>query len=341
MRPMEFRLYSWLIKRSQEARFNLASSGLTEPDLPKMGIDTSYEHFASIHVNHEQMMKEPIAELYGVDTENIVLTSGASEAIFITFAAFGGGKTALVPLPNYEPIFVVPRSLGMRVGHSLGAPPRPDLMYALTDPNNPTGLCLDGDEEEMLIEAAGKGATVFVNETYKEFTFQRRPRSLFQKDENLIVCSSMTKFFGLGWLRIGWLIADRKKAGKMTQVMRLLSGHNSEYSLYIARQVLAKRGEFVKRARETYVDNLALVKQFAKMADGVRVKLPDAAPFCLVQYKGRESSIRLASELLRRKGVLVSPGDYFGAPRSFRMCFTLDGPLLARGLGQVSDFMAK
>jgi aspartate/methionine/tyrosine aminotransferase len=338
---MEFRLYSWLIKNAQGAKFNLASSGLTEPDLLKMGIDMSYDHFARAHVSHEALMKEAIAELYGVEAENVVLTSGASEAIFIAFAAFGGGKTALVPLPNYEPLFVVPKSLGMRVDHSITVPPHSDLMYALTNPNNPTGLCLDGDEQDLLIDAARKGATVFVNEMYKEFTFQRRPRSLFQEEQDLVVCSSMTKFFGLGWLRVGWLMADRKKARKMTQVMRLLSGHNSEYSLYVARQVLAKRVEFVKRARRIYDDNLELVRTFAKTVDGVTVRLPDAAPFCLLRYEGKQSSIRLASELLKRKRVLVSPGDYFGAPQSFRMCFTLDGPLLARGLDEVSDFMAK
>ncbi len=338
---MEFRLYNWLIKRARGARYNLASSGLTEPDLPKMGIDTSYEHFASARVNHEVAMKEAIAELYRVDTENIVLTSGASEAIFIAFAAFGGGKTALVPLPNYEPIFVVPKSLGMRVSHSLAALPGPSSMYALTNPNNPTGLCLDSEGEEMLTNAARKGSMVFVNETYKEFMFQSRPSSLFQKDEDLVVCSSMTKFFGLGWLRVGWLMADRKKVRKMAEVMRLMSGHNSEYSLFVARQVLARRGEFVKRARKIYDDNFALVKRFARTADGLVVKLPDAAPFCLVRYGGRRSSIRLASDLLRSKGVLVSPGDYFGAPQSFRLCFTQDGPLLARGLNQVCDFMGK
>jgi len=330
-----------LIKHAQGAKFNLASSGLTEPDLPKMGIDTSYEHFARAHVSHEALMKEAISELYGVDDENIVLTSGASEAIFIAFAAFGSGKTALVPLPNYEPIFVVPESLGMRVGHSIAVKPRSDLMYALTNPNNPTGRCLDGDEQDLLIDAAREGATVFVNETYKEFMFQGRPHSLFQEEQDIIVCSSMTKFFGLGWLRVGWLMADRKKARKMTQVMRLLSGHNSEYSLYIARQVLAKRVEFVKRARRIYDGNLEVVRAFANTVDGVTLRLPDAAPFCLVRYEGKRSSIRLASELLRRKGVLVSPGDYFGAPQSFRMCFTLDGPMLALGLDQVSDFLTK
>lgn len=340
MQPSEFRLVSWLLGRSREARFNLASSGLTEPDIPNMGIDTSYEHFAHAQVDHEALMKEKIAELYRVDPENIVLTSGASEAIFIAFAAFGQGKTALVPLPNYEPIFLVPKALRMKVSHSLAAPPGRNSMYGLTDPNNPRGLRLDDDGEEMLIDAAKKGATVFVNETYKEFAFRSRPDSLFQKEDGLITCTSMTKFYGLSWLRVGWLVADRKKARRMYNTRQLMSAHNSEYSLWIAKQVLDRRREFVGRARKIYDGNLALVRKFAKSVSGLRVKLPDAAPFCLARYDGGQSSVSLADELFKKKGILVSPGDYFGAPRAFRLCFTIEGRLLERALGELSGFIA-
>ena len=47
----------------------------------------------------------------------------------------------------------------------------------------------------------------------------------------------------------------------------------------------------------------------------------------------------LARSLLEKTGVLVSPGDFFGAPRAFRLCFTSDSEeMLRSGLDELSTF---
>jgi aspartate/methionine/tyrosine aminotransferase len=43
--------------------------------------------------------------------------------------------------------------------------------------------------------------------------------------------------------------------------------------------------------------------------------------------------------LLARTGVLVSPGDYFGAPKAFRLCFTGDHAALGQGLVLLADYL--
>jgi aspartate/methionine/tyrosine aminotransferase len=65
-----------------------------------------------------------------------------------------------------------------------------------------------------------------------------------------------------------------------------------------------------------------------------------ATPFCLVHYKSGLDSVTLANALLKKKGVLVSPGDFFGAPRAFRLCFTSDEESgLRSGLDELADFL--
>jgi aspartate/methionine/tyrosine aminotransferase len=149
----------------------------------------------------------------------------------------------------------------------------------------------------------------------------------------------MTKFYGLGRLRVGWILADRQKAHKLWAAERLVSGHNPEYSLWIARQVLRRRELFVKRAQKIYEENLALMTKFVEEVGEVAETRLGGAPFCLVKYRRGPDSITFGRKLLRKTGVLVSPGDFFGAQKAFRLCFTCDKTVLEQGLGLLADYL--
>jgi aspartate/methionine/tyrosine aminotransferase len=306
-----------------------------------MGIDTSFAHFASEKDEHDKLFAEAVATLYKVEPDNVVLTTGASEAIFLAYSVLGTGGKAIVPLPNYEPMFAVPRSLGMEVRNSLASPAGiRGAVYGLTDPNNPTAKSLEPRLVERLHKESRKnGSSLFVNETYKEFTFPGKPTSLFQLYEDMVTCSTMTKFYGLGRLRVGWILAAKQKAHWLWNAERLVSGHDSEYSLWVARQVLRKRERFVERARKIYRENLALVAKFARETEEVAGTWLGGAPFCLVKYRKGPGSISFGRKLLQKTGVLVSPGDFFGAPKGFRLCFTCDKAVLKQGLELLADYL--
>jgi histidinol-phosphate aminotransferase len=333
------RLFSWILGLGPESKYNLTSSGLTEPNLSSMGIDTSFAKFAAEKDEHARLFAEAVAELYGAGPDNVVITIGASEAIFLVYSVLGAGR-ALVPLPNYEAMFTVPESLGMSVGHSLARLPKSrGVVYGLTDPNNPTGRSLDQGAVMELIESSRKGTTVFINETYKEFTFPNTPRTYFGHDGNVVTCNTMTKFYGLGRLRVGWILASKRMAQRLLKAKWLTSGHNSEYSLWIAAQVLRKRQEFVKRARRVYSENVELVREFIETTPSVSIRGLGPAPFCLVEYEKGPNSVSLGKKLLQNTGVLIAPGDFFGVRKSFRLCFTTDKKTLEAGLHRLSGFL--
>ena len=341
MRPVEFRLVEWIRGHAPEAKYNLTSSGLSEPDLQAMGVNTSFRDFASERDEHERLFVEEVAELYKVESENVVLTTGASQAIFFVYSVLGTGARAVVPLPNYEPMFTIPRSLGMTVRNSLASQANARrAVYGLTDPNNPTAQSVEPELVDRLHRASKKnGSILFLNETYKGFTFPNQPTSYFQLYDDAVTCSTMTKFYGLGRLRVGWILADRRKAHKLWEAERLVSGHNPEYSLWIARQVLKRRELFVGRARQIYEQNLALMAKFADEAGGAAGTRLGSAPFCLVKYMRGPDSISFGERLLQKTGVLVSPGDFFGASKAFRLCFTCEKTVLEQGLGLLADYL--
>jgi aspartate/methionine/tyrosine aminotransferase len=342
LRPARDELFDWILSLGPASKYNLTASGLSEPDLRAMGIDTSFDRFAAEKDEHERIFIEEVARLYRVEPENVTLTNGGSEAIFLAYSVLGTGGRAAVPLPNYPPMFTVPRSLGMKVQGSLTAKIwASGSMFGVTDPNNPTGRALDEGAVETLVDSAKKsGAAVYINETYREFTFPGSPRTRFGQTSNVVTSNTMTKFFGLGRLRVGWILADKMKARQLLYAKWAVSGHDSSYSLWISARVLRKRPRFVERARQIYSQNVKLVRKFLGETEGVSAEL-GAAPFCLVHYKGRSGSVAFAREVLDRTGVLIAPGDFFGAPRAFRLCFTTDEGTLRRGLAVLSEFLNK
>jgi aspartate/methionine/tyrosine aminotransferase len=330
-------LFDWVLSLGPTAKFNLSSSGLTEPELKGMGINTSFEDFAADKVDHERAFSEEVARLYHVEPGNVLATAGGSEAIFLAYSTFGAGGRAVVPLPNYPVMFTLPRALGMRVMSSATRASTRGFMLGLTDPNNPTGHPCEQGALDRLVSSCLRGrGTVYVNETYKEFSFTEKPGTCFGRT-GVVTSGTMTKFFGLGRLRVGWIMADEKKARQLLYAKWAVSGHDSEYSLWIAAQVLRKRKAFVERARRIYTTNSKLVRRFLDETAGVSADI-GVAPFCLVRYHKGPASLVLARNVLRKTGVLVSPGDFFGAPRSFRLCFTAGEEALRDGLSALSDF---
>ncbi len=338
MRPAVDRLFDWILSLGPTAEHNLTSSGLPEPDLSAMGINTSFEDFASEREGQERAFAEEVARLYKVEPSDVVITAGASEAIFLVYSVFGEGGRAVVPLPNYPPMYTVPTSLGMEVRSSLAPAKARRAIFGLTDPNNPTGHSLDRGAVDALIDSSkGSDETVFINETYREFAFPATAETHFGRAANVITANTMTKFYGLGRLRVGWVLADRRKARSLLYSKWAVSGHDSEYSLWIAAQVLRKRRDFVERARRVYTENVKLVLRFLSETKGVSAEL-GVAPFCLVHYANGPASVPLGRRLLKETGVLVAPGDFFGAPRAFRLCFTTDSSTLGRGLDALTGF---
>ena len=338
MRPVRDNLFEWIMTLGPTAKYNLTSSGMPEPELRAMGVDTSFEHFATGEDAYEKEFAEEVAKVYRVDPGDVVITAGGTEAIFLAYSVLGTGRV-VVPLPNYPAMFTVPRVLGMRVGNLSSRGRLEGAMLGLTDPNNPSGKVLDQASVDGLVQASKRGGgVVYINETYREFSFTSRPGTHFDGSSQVVTSGTMTKFFGLGRLRVGWLLANSRNRRRLVYAKWATSAHDSDYSLWIASQVLRNRGRFIERARRTCEGNARLVRRFMEETRGISSDL-GVAPFGLITYKNGPASIPLARRILEKTGVLVAPGDFFGAPFSFRLCFTADEATLKGGLGALSDFL--
>lgn len=174
-------------------------------------------------------LKEKLSEYTGLSVENITVGSGASEVLdSVCKAVLEPLDKVVMPVPGYtmhlflsmvrdaRPVYVETEGNGFRIrARDVLAASQDAKLVFLCSPNNPTGMLID--KEEVLAIVEGTDAVVVVDEAYYEFCGKTVADSV-QEYENLIVVRSMSKFFALAGLRVGYALACRDVARALEKV---------------------------------------------------------------------------------------------------------------------------
>ena len=175
-------------------------------------------------------LKEVLSDFYGVPAECFVLGNGAAELFYVLFHT-EHPKKVLLPIPSFSEYERAALAAGAEVVyHTL----KEDEDFALSvdsielegidcillgNPNNPTGNMLKSAELEKLIKKAElTGTIVAVDESFLDFREDEDEysvRALTEKYENLIILRSLTKFYALPGLRLGFAVTNPKRVKKM------------------------------------------------------------------------------------------------------------------------------
>lgn len=198
-------------------------------------------------VNHfEQISRYPdpsyrearkqIALSEGMDTEQVLVTNGGAEAIFLVAKMFEK-KRAVIVQPTFleyeraclhyhlsveDVFFSLDNEFELSMEAITIACKNRDVVF-LCRPNNPTGTVVAEKTIYRLMEEAKKSDTyVVVDEAFADFLPESVP-SLAQcltEYDNLIILRSMTKMFAVPGLRIGYILSnsDFIKKAKQWQI---------------------------------------------------------------------------------------------------------------------------
>ncbi len=260
-------------------------------------------------------------------------------------------------MPNYPPEYSVPRILGAHLqeikmtyeqrfrldADQIAASISKDTrLVVLTNSNNPTGLKIRAKDLEKIAQAAQAcGSLVFVDETFREFAEDPAPVARGLGD-HVISAGSMTKFYGLGDIRVGWLIAEKRLMDKIRALNRWVSIEVGRFSYMIGIQALEKKKLFDERTRNMTKENLSVGREFIrKNADSVEWIEPDGAPFGFPKIKIPMASGEFCSRLIDEFGILVSPGEFFEHPGHFRLCLTRTPEKTTLALDALSEALSK
>ncbi|HEV2386413.1 MAG TPA: pyridoxal phosphate-dependent aminotransferase [Candidatus Acidoferrales bacterium] len=294
---------------------------------------------------------ERIARFTGAATDCIVAAGGTSMGNHLAMAAtLDPGDEALVEQPTYEPLLATARYLGAEVRRferrredefrldprelERAMTPRTRLV-ALANLHNPTSAPAAEEDLRACGEIAREaGARVLVDEVYLEAMFERRPRAAFHLGPAFITTSSLTKAYGLGGLRCGWVLAEPEMARRMWRLRDLfdvIAAHPAERLGAIA---FDHRERIAARARALLAANRPLMERFLDAHPGLatcRGGRPEFGTVYCLRAPGGDGD-GFAAFLRERHQTAVVPGRFFEMPDCFRVGIGGGGENLAEGL---------
>jgi aspartate/methionine/tyrosine aminotransferase len=291
-----------------------------------------------------EALRVGIAAMHGVAPEDVLVTTGASEALHILFFhAAEPGANVVVSAPGFPPTWTIPQGLGLKVRsyrlrHENAF--RLDLdevkrlvddrtkLILVTSPHNPTGAVLDEGELQALGEiAAARGALLVADEVYHPIYLGTPLRTAAVRPDALIV-GDFSKALCLSGLRLGYII-DRDPARRERWLNTRMHFTITSPTLSEALGVIALRHRetILARAGERVAKNAAALGRWAERLGGLVGLVPPRGGTTSFPWIEFADDSRPFAEALAQEGVLVAPGDCFGVPRHFRV-----------GLGVAEDF---
>jgi aspartate/methionine/tyrosine aminotransferase len=291
-------------------------------------------------------LRAGIAAMHGVAPEDVIVTTGASEALHILyFNAAEPGANVVVSAPGFPPTWTIPQTLGLKVRsyrlrHENGF--RLDLdevrklvddktkLLLVTSPHNPTGQVHDEKELAALAEiAAARGALLVMDEVYHPVYLGTPHRTAAVRPDALIV-GDFSKALCLAGLRLGYLIdRDRGRRERWLNTRMHFTITSPTLSEVLGVVALRQRDAILARANERVAKNAAALGRWAERMKGLVGLVPPRGGTTTFPWIEFADDSRPFAEALAQEGVLVAPGDCFGVPRHFRV-----------GLGVVEDMEA-
>lgn len=290
------------------------------------------------------LLRREIAALYeGIDPGEVLVFSGAEEAIFaVANTALEPGDHAIVLSPAYQSLHEVARAAGAEVTlHELQASegwaidvdllrrqvtPRTRLIV-INVPHNPTGYLPDEATYRAVAGiAADAGATLLSDEVYRFLELDPADRLPAGADvgPHVVSLGVMSKSFALAGLRIGWLATrDRRlldAAARFKDYLTICASAPSEVLALIA---LRARDRVLARSRAIVVANMTLLDGFfERQADRFGWVRPRGGSIAFPELRGTTPIEQFTQDLLEAEGVLLAPGSIFGRPgNQFRLGF--------------------
>ncbi len=278
---------------------------------------------------------------YGVPKDNLLPAAGTSNALYLVCRALlEPGDEVVVENPCYQPLTVVPGSIGARIRRFERRPPDFDIdmdslkqmlnkktkLLIITNLHNPSGAKTDDNklrEISKLLPRYSPRAHILVDEVYHDFTIDSQAPA-FMLGPEFISIGSLTKVYGLGFLRCGWIFARDELISKIREIQLAVEGVGSRVLEAISIIVLENLEQYLRRSREIIAENKpVLFLEIDHLIESglIQGDLPENGCICFPQVTNLSDTDKLCENLREKHGVFVVPGKFFGAPRHIRIGF--------------------
>src|SRR6266496_2474162 len=309
-----------------------------------------------------ESLRQGVAGLYStLDAGDVRITSGASEALLLLIWILATpSMNIVIEEPCYGNVPGIAQSLGIEVRRlplSQEDGWKPDLeqlsrlidektsLVYLVHPHNPSGSVLRREEMEAIAVMTERAGAILVNdEVFRLITLDDESLpSVVDVVENAVSIGDMTKPWGLGGLRVGWIASRRHELLDLLSSARDYSTMCSsapgsflaELALHHSDQIIAPR---LAAARD---NRNRLTEAITRSHGALSWRSPEAGYTALVQMPAHISTTAFCRRLAQEQRILLLPGEVYGsAYESFvRIGFGCDPEIFQMGLTALLEAM--
>ncbi len=305
-------------------------------------------------------LREAIAAYYYrcykvmVDPDQIVVTSGSSPAIFMTFAALlDPGDEVIISDPHYAcyPNFIKfldGQPVTVPVYEENGFQYQTEAIKAkinnrtkailINSPSNPTGNLLDAARMDTI---AGLGPYVVSDEIYHGLIYEGKEHSILEFTDEAFVLNGFSKLFAMTGLRLGYLIAPKKYIRTIQKIHQNFFISANTVSQMAGIAALTSADKDVKRMKAIYDERRRfMIKRLRQIGLGITVE-PTGAFYVFANVKKFSTdSYKLAFDILEKAHVGVTPGIDFGKNGEGYLRFSYANSLenIAAGMDRLEEY---
>ena len=270
------------------------------PGLPE--VFSKYFHRLQHYPDIEnRSLLEALSRFHGLSAEHIVVGNGSTELIYWLPKVLGV-RSAVVVLPTFAEYRKAFELQGVRLHKLVTSPeaqfqPTVEQLEAVrretspeailfTHPGSPSGTALPADVRRWIIENSRRdGIFCLVDEVFVDFCEEESLKGFLNECPNLALIRSMTKFYGVPGLRLGYLLTSEELAARMkglmppwsvntlAQIAGVYCLEQEAYRAETLRLVEAERQRMIER-----LESLDGLDVFRGRANYLLARLPDGCP---------------------------------------------------------------
>lgn len=297
-------------------------------------------------------LRRKLAELHQVGSDNLVAANGSTELIYLLPRLLPGSR-GLIIAPAFSEYAEALKRADWQTEHLLLSPDDGfalsleklaerlaegfDLLF-LCNPANPTGTLLPvAMIDEIFRLCRGAGTFLVVDEAFMDFREGASAKGLISGNGGGIVLRSMTKFYAIPGLRLGYAIGH-------AEVIRCCGEHLEPWSVNTPAQIAGIASldradyreatvRYVSAERETLARGLAALPGLSPF--------PSAANYLLVEMRNGWSAAELRSRLLEQRILIRDCANFLGLDERFFRVAVRSGEENRRLLTALAEVLAK
>lgn len=353
----EFLMEDWLEGHRFTAKYNAGESGHQAQTLASLlsGLQPDFDFDLNRALAHVSLNDAPnmgtdelraeVARLHpGATPENVLITTGTSEALLLLLRQLRPRRVALI-VPAFQLLSEIPRSLGAEIlrlplrWSANGVPhapieawaalilqSKPDV-FIFNHPHNPSGLVFSDEERALLLDACDKvNCTVVGDEHYRFLSQDNRAATdvdevarakmgptLWSSSQRRIVTGSFIKCAGTPGLRIGWCVGQPELLAQMQSEKNYLTHTvnplSQKLAVWFLQSFVGQQSFFSGLYKDWLKNRSTLAEWLQESTEWVGVFPQGGLVSCLFPNTNIKTSDHF--ECLRERGVFLLPLSSF------------------------------